>query len=117
MASRRMLSNDIVLINSFLSISKNAQRLYFFLMLSTDDDGFVSNYNGFIKSISGTKKEIAELREAGFIITFETNVCAIVHFTKQNKIKGDRHKATEHIDERNQLTLNARGFYQMKEKE
>jgi hypothetical protein len=99
MAERRMISKDLVTSYNFLCLSISAQRLYFFLVLETDDEGFVGNYRRIIKSIDGEMAEILELQTAGFIITFDTYSLVVVHFMKQNKIKVDRVKHTNCVDE------------------
>ena len=43
MARKRMFSEDIVESDAFLSLSKEAQLLYFHLNMRADDEGFVNN--------------------------------------------------------------------------
>jgi hypothetical protein len=113
MAERRMISKSVVLSHKFLSLSKEAQLLYFMLMLETDDEGFVGNFGRFIKSVDGEIVNILELRDAGFVILFDTNSLVIVHFMKQNKIKKDRFKQTDFVSERELLEV-ANDCYRLK---
>lgn len=114
MNKRRMLSKSLLHSYSFLSLRVSTQRLYTFLLVETDDDGFVGNFSGYIKSIDGTMDEIMELRDAGFIITFTTNTLVVSHFHKMNTIQNDRYRPTEFVNEYKLLGIDEQKCYFIK---
>lgn len=114
MAQRRMISKDFTQSHKFLQLSMAAQRLYFFLMVETDDNGFVGNVNGYVKSIDAKSTQLKELSDAGFVIIFTSNCAVLTHFNKMNKIQKDRFKETEFTDEFNLLALDEKDCYYIK---
>lgn len=111
MANHRCYNCSFLLNDEFIELSENAKVLYFYLMSSADDDGFISNVKTQIR-ISGTKAEsLEELINAGFIIKFNNNVYVIVHWRQHNKIQKDRYHPTLYQAEYKKLNTDQTNKY------
>ena len=111
MANHRCYNCSFLLNDEFIELSENAKVLYFYLMSSADDDGFISNVKTQIR-ISGTKAEsLEELINAGFIIKFNNKVYVIVHWRQHNKIQKDRYHPTLYQAEYNKLDTDQTNKY------
>lgn len=90
MAERRMFSRSLVESDNFLSMSRNANLLYFYLNLEADDDGFVSTVIRTTGSLGFSKAEgeevIKELVDKGYILKFSSGIILIKHWLQQNQI-------------------------------
>ena len=67
MAKRRVFSIEVVESMEFLRLSKEAQLLYFFLMLHTDDEGVIINHEVVVKITDSSLKALEELTESGML--------------------------------------------------
>lgn len=100
MAQRRMLNQDIIFSDAFLRMNNGSQALYVKLLLSADDEGFVSNSRMFVKRQS----VLDELIECGFVYRFDSGVLLIRHWYVHNRIRKDTFKPTIHIKEKALVT-------------
>lgn len=112
MATRRMISKEIVMTDDFLELPPTSKVLYFFLNLEADDDGFVGNPKTIMRLTGTTKEDMKLLIDNDYIILFETGVIVITDWTEHNSIRKDRKKDTRFIKEKQQLTLDEAGKYQ-----
>ena len=107
MAERRMFSRSLVESDNFLSMSRNANLLYFYLNLEADDDGFVSTVIRTTGSLGFSKAEgeevIKELVDKGYILRFSSGIILIKHWLQQNQISPSKHKDTVFQQELSQV--------------
>lgn len=111
MAHKRMFSQDIVGSDAFLEMEPEAQRLYFFLGMEADDDGFVSNPKKVARSIAAKESCIKILVDHRFIIHFPSGVIVIKHWWINNYIKNDRYHETKYLEEKKALIRKENGSY------
>lgn len=110
MAERRMFSRSLVESDNFLSMSKNARLLYFYLNLEADDDDFISTVIKTTSLADLNKSEdeeaLKDLIDKGFLLRFDSGIILIKHWRQQNQISPSRHKDTLFQEELNQVCLN-----------
>lgn len=99
MATRRMISREIISTDLFISMSISAQALYMHLMVNTDDDGFVSNPQTVLRSIGGSKQDATQLIENGFVVPVKGGVVLIRHWHEQNVIKTNQYKRSLYLED------------------
>lgn len=124
MANKKIFSKAIVESDSFLSLTDKAKLGYFYLMLASDDYGFIGNpkraltgiFNEEESGLFGTLQEdiINELKEKKFILEFDNGVCVIKHYFMQNVYRKDRLSATNYFKEQNFLELEENNSYKSK---
>ncbi len=92
MAERRMFSRNLMFSNTFTQLSKAAQLLYLYLCLMADDDGICANTRAVCRMCGGTKKQLWELLEGGWLLEFPGGEVAVKHWHIHNQIRKDRYK-------------------------
>lgn len=111
MATRRLFSKQVIYSEKFSDLPSDALKLYVYLMLEADDDGFVGHVRTVI-NMAGLDRNILEmLKSRGLIYEFKSGVCVIVHWLKQNKTQRNGYTPTEYIAERSQLYLDEDVYY------
>lgn len=113
MAEKRMFSKKIIDTDWFMDMPASAQNLYFHLSMRADDDGFVASPKRIIKLIGATEDDYKILIAKKFVIPFETGICVISDWRINNYLRTDRYTETTYKDEKNMLTLNENGKYQL----
>ncbi|MCD0151418.1 DNA replication protein, partial [Streptococcus agalactiae] len=63
MATRRMISKEVIMTDNFLDLPPTTKVLYFFLNLEADDDGFVGNPKTVMRLTGATKEDMKLLIE------------------------------------------------------
>ena len=111
MAERRMTAKTITDSDSFLTMSLEAQALYFHLNQRADDDGFINNPVSVTRLIGATKDHLEELEKKKFIIMFDSGVAVIKHFLINNQIRADRRHDTKYTEEMARLKVKKNGAY------
>lgn len=112
MANKRMFSRTVCESDAFLDLPGTSQRLYFFLGLYADDEGFLKNPKSVLRMISATNDDLNMLIFKGFVIPFDSGVIVITHWKLHNTIKNDRFHPTVCAEERAMLTLSKSGSYE-----
>ncbi|MDT3844064.1 MAG: hypothetical protein LIV11_05775 [Bacillota bacterium] len=115
MATRRMISREIICSDVFVEMPYVSQALYIQMIVNADDDGFVANPKQITRSIGANDESIQVLIDRGFVYTFKTGIMVIKHWLAQNKVQADRYKPTKYASEKNQLSVNAEKEYVLKE--
>ena len=111
MARRRMFSLEIVDTDAFLDMPSSAQSLYFHLGMRADDEGFVSSPRK-ITSIAGcSPDDLKILASKGFVIPFDSGVCVITDWKRNNYLQKDRFTPTYYFSEKAQLVVDDNGTY------
>jgi hypothetical protein len=111
MAERRMFAMTIIDSDAFLDMPLSAQALYFHLCMRADDDGFLNNPKKIQRVIGASEKDLEQLVEKRFLISFTTGVVVIKHWRMHNYIKKDRYKPTVYTAEMQHLTIKENNAY------
>lgn len=113
MAKRRCIALDIYNKDTFIDMSDKAKMLYTYLMLNTDDYGFIINPKTVLRTCKASDKELQELVCSGFLIDFGSGIYVITHWKAQNSIQPSRIQETIYQSERKQLRTNERNEYEL----
>ena len=105
MARRRMFSLDVVETDLFLDLPSSAQALYFHLGMRADDEGFVSSPKRVTAMCGLTADDLNVLVETGLIIPFESGICVIRDWNRNNYIQSDRRTKTAFAQEKKLLEV------------
>ena len=111
MAERRMFAKSIVLSDAFLDMPLSARCLYFTLGMLADDDGFIGNPKSIMRQCGASQDDMIILLQKRYILSFESGVIVIKHWRLNNYLKSDRYKGTTYVEEKAELTLDAKGAY------
>ena len=111
MAERRMFAKSIVLSDAFLDMPLSARCLYFTLGMLADDDGFIGSPKAVMRQCGASQDDMIILLQKRFILSFESGVIVIKHWRLNNYLKSDRYKVTTYVEEKAELTLDAKGAY------
>lgn len=112
MATRRMISKEVIMTDNFLDLPPTTKVLYFFLNLEADDDGFVGNPKTVMRLTGATKEDMKLLIEGKYVLLFNTGVVVITDWAEHNSIRKDRKKDTRFTKEMQQIALVEGGKYQ-----
>ena len=113
MARRRMFSLDVVDTDAFLDLPSSSQALYFHLGMRADDDGFVANPKRITSTVSASPDDLRLLITKGFVIPFDSGVCVIRDWRKNNYIQSDRRTDTAFVAEKALLQVGEDRAYQL----
>jgi hypothetical protein len=111
MANRRLISKNILYSESFADLSPEALKLYIFLILEADDDGFIGHVRQVIKIADAKRETLDMLINRGLILEFKSHVCVIVHWLSHNLINRSGYTKTEFLAERAQVYINDENQY------
>lgn len=114
MAQRRMFSIQITDSDDFISLPQTAQALYFHLCMHADDDGFLNNVNGIIRSVCGNKEDYKTLCDAGYIIALDSAVSVVTHWKVHNYIQKDRYRPSLLVKYKDMVDMDAGKAYFIK---
>ena len=98
MANKRMLAQMVVESDAFYTLSNRAQLLYFHINMTADDDGFADRVLMTARMLGGGIDDIKELVASDFLIEFKNPTTYLIRHWRvnNNKIQGDRYKASIH---------------------
>ena len=124
LATRRMISRDVIGESQFLRLSHSAMALYMFLVTNADDEGIVDTLKVQLM-IRATDKDLQELIEQGYAIPLKTNDRVYLpHWLQMNNIPPSKRTPskwlnllaevvpTAEIADRNGKTINVVDFLQ-----
>lgn len=115
MANRRMFAKTIIDSDAFLDMPPSTQVLYFHLAMRADDDGFINNPKTIMRIVGAKDDDIKLLVAKRFIIPFDSGVVVIKHWRIHNYVQKDRYTETKYIEEKNQLIINKKNGYSLKQ--
>lgn len=115
MANRRMFAKTIIDSDAFLDMPPSSQVLYFHLAMRADDDGFINNPKSIMRVVGAKDDDIKLLIAKRFIIPFDSGVVVIKHWRIHNYIQKDRYTETKYLTEKNQLIINEKNAYSLKQ--
>lgn len=110
-----MFAKTIIDSDAFLDMPPSSQVLYFHLAMRADDDGFINNPKTIMRIVGAKDDDIKLLIAKKFIIPFASGVVVIKHWRIHNYIQKDRYTETKYIDEKNQLIINKKNGYSLKQ--
>ena len=113
MAVRRMFSREICETDDFLDLPATAQRLYFFLGLQADDEGFLQNANSVMRLVGSSRDDMNVLAAKRFVIPFDSGVVVLRHWRQHNYVPKDRFHPTRCLNEKALLFSDATGAYDL----
>lgn len=114
-ALKRMFSNSIIDSDDFMTLSNDAQLLYFYLGMATDDDGFTKKYRTTMRALGINENALIELEKCGFIYIFEEkNLVLIRDFKINNDLKNDRYHETIYQEEFNRIEEKDKRYFLIK---
>lgn len=93
MSAKRMISDTVCGMDSFVEMPLSAQALFFHLVLQADNKGFFGSAVKTIRMIGASQKDMDCLIKNGFIIRWNSGVCAIRHWNMMNSLKTERAKS------------------------
>ena len=110
-----MFAKTIIDSDAFLDMPPSSQVLYFHLAMRADDDGFINNPKTIMRMVGAKDDDIKLLIAKRFIIPFDSGVVVIKHWRIHNYIQKDRYTETKYIEEKNQLIINEKNGYSLKQ--
>lgn len=116
MANKRMLAQMVVESDAFYTLSNRAQLLYFHINMTADDDGFADRVLMTARMLGGGIDDIKELVASDFLIEFKNPTTYLIRHWRvnNNKIQGDRYKASIHQKFLSMVEIDASNVYQVK---
>jgi hypothetical protein len=105
MAEKRMFAKSITESDDFLSMSKDAQCLYYHLCMYADDDGFINNTKSILRIVGSDIKYLEELKQNKYIYEFDSGITLIMHWKVHNYIQKDRYKPSIYTEEKNKVEI------------
>ncbi len=106
-----MFSKDITGSDAFREMPPSSQALYFHLGMEADDDGFLDNYKGLMRSVNASDDDLKILLGKRFLILFPSKVVVVKHWLINNTIRKDRYNETKHLEEKRALVVKENGSY------
>ena len=106
-----MFAKDITGSDAFREMPPSTQALYFHLGMEADDDGFLDNYKGLMRSVNASEDDLKILLAKRFLILFPSKVVVVKHWLINNTIRKDRYNETKHLDEKRALLVKENGSY------
>lgn len=106
-----MFSKDITGSDAFREMPPSSQALYFHLGMEADDDGFLDNYKGLMRSMNASDDDLKILLTKRFLILFPSKVVVVKHWRINNTIRKDRYTETKYLDEKRALLVKENGSY------
>ena len=108
---KRMFAKTIVLSDAFLDMPMSARCLYFTFGMLADDDGFVSSPKGIMRQCGASNDDLNILLAKRYILAFDSGIIVIKHWRINNYLRQDRYTPTSYVEEKETLTLDAKGAY------
>lgn len=106
-----MISQTVIDSDAFLSLDPMSKLLYYELAARADDDGLCNRMIFIMIICKASDANLSELIDKGFLIKFESGVCAIVHWYIHNQVRRDRYHASVYTTERDALVINKNHLY------
>ena len=100
-----MFAKSVTESDEVLELSKNAQCLYYYLCMYSDDDGFINNVKSVLRIVGSTKEDLEELKRTNYIHEFDSGIILVMHWKAHNYIQKDRYKPTVYVDEKNKVEI------------
>lgn len=118
MANRRMFSSEIAESDDFAELSNEAQLLYFHLVMSADNRGYVNKTRKIISCLNGIEKShLNELVQKKFILKRNETLYLIKGWYVHNEMPKYAVEETNYLDDLNKLYFDENYSYTEKKTE
>ena len=114
MANRRLISKNVIYRDDFSTLSPDAAKLYLYMILEADDDGFVGHTRQVMMISEVGAPALEELIDRGYLIRFKSGVCVVAHWRVHNLIDRSGYTPTEFKIERSQVYVNDENVYSLR---
>ena len=114
MANRRLFSKSILYSDKFSTLTPDAAKLYIYMMLEADDDGFIGHMRQIIKMAEVENVALDILIDCGFVIRFKSGVCVITHWHVHNTINRSGYTPTDFVAEKSLVYLDEEHAYALR---
>lgn len=108
-----MFSKEITTSDLFVEMPSSSRLLYFDLGMEADDEGFIGNARMLSRAYGASSDDLKLLATKGFIIMFPNGVTVVKDWNLNNKLRKDRIKPTIYTNEKELLSLDDKGSYQL----
>lgn len=108
-----MFSKEITTSDLFVEMPSSSRLLYFDLGMEADDEGFIGNARMLSRAYGASSDDLKLLATKGFIIMFPNGVTVVKDWNLNNKLRKDRIKPTIYTNEKELLTIDIKGSYQL----
>ena len=105
MASKRMISTEIINDEQFVDMKPTARLLYIYLLVNADDDGMIRQTKTMLWRASATEEDLKSLTEKGYIHQFHSGTIVILDWKTMNHITGAKYHRTKYESELAMLTI------------
>lgn len=113
MATRRMISKELLESDEFVKLSQTAKLLYIYLTIYADDDGIIGNPQYILNISNSSNNDLLQLVEDGLVIYYTNNrIIVIRDWLRWNRIQPSRYKPTKYTTIRESLVINEASQYQ-----
>ena len=113
MANRRLISKNVFYRDEFSTLSPDAAKLYLYMILEADDDGFVGHPRQVLMISEVGPQALDELIDRRYVIRFKSGVCVVSHWLVHNIIDRAGYTPTEFKIERSQVYVNDENVYSL----
>ena len=114
MANRRLFSKNVLYSDKFSALSHDVAKLYIYMMLEADDDGFIGHMRQIIKMAEVENTALDTLIDCGFVIRFRSGVCVITHWHIHNTVNRNGYTPTSFVAEKSLLYLDEEHAYALR---
>lgn len=111
MASKRMVAKDICQSDAFLDLPHESQLVYFQLVLSADDRGYISNVKSLFRQLGLQDTAIKPLVEERFILVRGENLLLVKGWRIHNALSLGKLTETKHVEDLATLFLDENQSY------
>lgn len=98
MASRRMFRTDFIMSDQFMEMEAKTQLLYFYLIGSADDDGFVDNMSSVLRLTGIDRLHLDQLIMSGYVLKLNDKLYLIIHWHQHNKLGQGRKVSSKYAE-------------------
>ena len=96
MANKRMISKDIFDSDKFSNLTSSAVKLYVYLIIAADDDGFVDSVQAVKRRCGCNALALRQLCDKGFVPMFADDLLVIRHWNAMNKMPPSKRRETRY---------------------
>lgn len=111
-----MFSKDITGSDAFRDMPTSTQNLYFHLGMEADDDGFLGNYKGLMRSVGTGDDDLKILLSKRFLLQINSGVLVVKHWLINNTVRKDRYNETKYLEEKALVFVKENKAYTLDEK-
>ena len=96
MATRRFISKEIFLSDTFVAMTPRSKALYAYLCLYADDDGCLDCVKTVLRLSGFKRSDLKPLIDKRYVLELEGDELLIKHWYKMNRIPPSKYKPSEY---------------------